>query len=66
MKITLIIGEEEDIMDIDGEKTIKDLLHQKQIPLETVVVKKNRQIVNEEELLEDGDTIEIIRVIYGG
>ncbi|WJI09898.1 MoaD/ThiS family protein [Methanobacterium sp. CWC-01] len=65
MNITFIMGEEEKRMEIMGGK-IKDLLQEMEIPLETVVVKKNQQIVIEEESLEDGDTIEVIRVIYGG
>jgi sulfur carrier protein len=65
MDITFIMGEEEKKMEIKGG-TIKDLLQEMKIPLETVVVKKNQQIVIEEEPLEDGDTIEVIRVIYGG
>ncbi len=49
-----------------GGGSIKNLLQELEIPLETVVVKKNQQIVIEEEPLEEGDTIEVIRVIYGG
>lgn len=65
MNITFIMGEEEKTMEIKGG-SIKDLLQELEIPLETVVVKKNQQIVIEEESLEEGDTIEVIRVIYGG
>ncbi|MDP3065803.1 MAG: MoaD/ThiS family protein [Methanobacteriaceae archaeon] len=65
MNITFIMGEEEKNLNIKGG-TIKDLLQDMEIPLETVVVKKNQQIVIEEEFIEDGDIIEIIRVIYGG
>ncbi|HNS25398.1 MAG TPA: MoaD/ThiS family protein [Methanobacteriaceae archaeon] len=65
MNITFIMGEEEKIMETGGG-SIKNLLQELEIPLETVVVKKNQQIVIEEEPLEEGDTIEVIRVIYGG
>ena len=65
MNVTFIMGEEEKTMEINGG-SVKDLLQELEIPLETVVVKKNQQIVIEEESLEDGDTIEVIRVIYGG
>jgi sulfur carrier protein len=65
MNITFIMGEEEKTIKID-RGSIKDLLQEMEIPLETVVVKKNQQIVIEEESLEEGDTIEVIRVIYGG
>jgi sulfur carrier protein len=37
-----------------------------EIPVETVVVKKNHSIIIEEEIIEDGDLIEVIKVIYGG
>ena len=65
MNITFIMGEEEKTMEIEGGN-IKNLLQELEIHLETVVVKKNQKIVIEEESLEDGDTIEVIRVIYGG
>jgi sulfur carrier protein len=66
MKITLIIGEKEEIMEISEDKTVKDLLEIIEIASETVVVKKNDSIVIEEELVEEGDLIEVIQVIYGG
>jgi sulfur carrier protein len=37
-----------------------------EIPVETVVVKKNQSIIIEEEPVENGDVIEVIKVIYGG
>lgn len=66
MKIKVVIGEEQEIKEITEEKNIKDLLKMLEIPSETVVVKKNEFIVIEEEIIEEGDTIEIIKVIYGG
>lgn len=66
MKINVIIGEEKEIKEISEDKTIKDLLKLLEIPSETVVVKKNEFIVIEEEIIEEGDTIEVIKVIYGG
>ena len=33
---------------------------------ETMVSKKNGEIVIEEETIEDGDEIEFIQIIYGG
>ncbi len=53
-------------MDVDEGKTVRNLLQMIEIPVETVVVKKNKAIIIEEEPLEDGDIIEVIRVIYGG
>jgi sulfur carrier protein len=66
MEITLIIGEDKEIKEISEDKTIKNLLEILDIPSETVVVKKNDFIVIDEEIIGDGDTIEIIKVIYGG
>lgn len=66
MKINVIIGEENLIEEIPGGYTVKDLLKKLDIPSETVVVKKNGFIIIEEELIQEGDTIEIIKVIYGG
>jgi len=66
MKINVKVGNSEDTVTISEEKTIKDLLESMEIAVETVVVKKNDYIVIDEEVLEDGDSIEIIQVIYGG
>jgi sulfur carrier protein len=66
MEVTVIMGEDEKKMDLQGDKSIKDLLRMLKIPSETVVVKKNHGIVIEEEPVEEGDILEIIRVIYGG
>ncbi len=66
MKIKLIIGDKEEFIEISDNKTVKNLLDIVEIASETVVVKKNDFIVIDEELVEDGDLIEIIQVIYGG
>ena len=66
MKIKLIIGEKEELIEISENKTVKNLLDIIDIVSEMVVVKKNDYIVIDEELIEDGDLIEVIQVIYGG
>lgn len=66
MKIRVIIGEENLNQEIPEGCTLKDLLKEMEIPSETVVVKKNEFIIIEEDLIQEGDTIEIIKVIYGG
>jgi sulfur carrier protein len=66
MRIKLVIGEKEESLEITDNKTVKDLLNSVDIASETVVVKKNDSIVIDEEILEDGDLIEVIQVIYGG
>lgn len=66
MKFTLIIGDEKESRDLSDGLTIKNFLEEMDFPLETVVVKKNGQIVIEEEIIMEGDVIEVIKVIYGG
>lgn len=66
MEVTVVIGEDEKKIDIDEGKTVKHILKMMEIPIETVVVKKNQSIINEEDIVEDGDIIEVIKVIYGG
>ena len=66
MEITLIIGDKKEIREIPENITIKYLLKILEIPSEIVVVKKNEFIVIEEEIIGDGDIVEIIKVIYGG
>lgn len=48
------------------ESTILDLLEEIDVNLETVVVRLNGMIVPEEDVLEDGDDLEIISVVSGG
>ena len=66
MEITVINGKEELTVEIKDKMTIKEILEAIKISSETVVVKRNNEVVIEEEIIEDGDIIEIIRVIYGG
>ncbi|MDR2623977.1 MAG: MoaD/ThiS family protein [Methanobrevibacter sp.] len=46
--------------------TIKGLLNSKNISSESVVTKKNGDIVVEDEVINNGDEIQLIRIIYGG
>lgn len=66
MKFTVITDDGKKILESGAPQRIKDVLGELEIPIETVVVKKNGQIVIEEEEISDGDIIEVIRVIYGG
>ena len=46
--------------------TIKNLLDDLELSSETVVSKRNGEIVIEDTVIEDGDEIEFIQIIYGG
>ena len=64
MSFTLKIKDKVEEREINGDLTIKDLLDD--LSSETMVSKKNGEIVIEEETIEDGDEIEFIQIIYGG
>ncbi|MBP2047032.1 MoaD/ThiS family protein [Methanobacterium aggregans] len=66
MEIKLTIGEKKELKEFLSNLTVKEMLELLDVPSETVVVKKNNRIVIDEELLEDGDELEVIQVIYGG
>ncbi|MDR2545428.1 MAG: MoaD/ThiS family protein [Methanobrevibacter sp.] len=51
---------------INSNTTIKDLLDKLNISSESVVTKKNGNIVVEDEIINDNDEIQLIRIIYGG
>ncbi len=66
MKFTVIIDDEKRIMESEENKTVKDVLDELEIPIETVVIRKNGELIIEEDEISDGDIIDVIRVIYGG
>lgn len=66
MSFSLKIKDKVEERDIDGELTIKKLMDDLELSSETLVTKKNGEIVIDEEIIEDGDEIEFIQIIYGG
>lgn len=66
MSIKLI--NKKDVKEIEyvENTSIETLLKNENIPIETVVIKQNGQTVTEDEIVNDNDEIEIIKVIYGG
>lgn len=66
MEIKVTIGEKKELKEFPPNLTVKEMLDLMEVPSETVVVKKNNCIVIDEELLEEGDELEVIQVIYGG
>ena len=66
MTFKLKIKDNVEEREFDGELTIKELLDDLDLSSETIVPKKNGEIVIEEEIIEDGDEIEFIQIIYGG
>ena len=66
MTFKLTIKDNVEERELNGELTIKELLDDLDLSSETIVSKKNGEIVIEESTIEDGDEIEFIQIIYGG
>lgn len=66
MEVTVIYGKREEKKEIPDNASVKEVLDLMDISSETVVVKRNNEIIMDEEYLKNKDVIEVIRVIYGG
>lgn len=52
--------------ELNGKTTILNVLNDLEVSPQTIVAKKNDQIVSEDAEINDGDTIKLIQIIYGG
>ena len=66
MNIKLINKKDVKELEINENTSVEDILKLEEIPIEIVVIKVNEQTVTEDEILKDGDEVEVIKVIYGG
>ena len=46
--------------------SIKDLLSELELSPQTIVSKQNGELVIEDTIIEDGDEIQLVQIIYGG
>lgn len=46
--------------------TIKDLLNELELSAQTMVSKQNGELVIEDAVINDGDEIQLVQIIYGG
>ncbi len=46
--------------------TIKDLLNELDLSAQTVVAKQNGELTIEDSVINDGDEIQLVQIIYGG
>lgn len=46
--------------------SIKDLLNDLELSAQTIVSKQNGELVIEDTIIEDGDEIQLVQIIYGG
>lgn len=66
MPITFINKDETKEIEYEENLKVEDILKKEEIPIETVVVKLNDETVTEDEIINDNDKLEVIKVIYGG
>ena len=50
----------------DDDYTINDLLKELGLSSQTIVAKQNGELVIEETVIESGDEIQLVQIIYGG
>lgn len=58
------LNEEKEIP--DENYTINDLLSELELSAQTVVSKQNGELVIEDTVINDGDEIQLVQIIYGG
>ena len=67
MKFTLKYKEINEEREIPNENyTINDLLNELELSAQTVVSKQNGELVIEDTVIENGDEIQLVQIIYGG
>jgi len=65
-KLKVLPGGEEKLIDVGSGITVKELLKKLGLSPESYVVTKNGEVVVEDEIISDGDVIEVYRVVSGG
>lgn len=50
----------------DDNYTINDLLNDLDLSAQTIVAKQNGELTLEESVINDGDEIKLVQIIYGG
>ena len=66
MQFTLKYKSIDEKRELSDNYTIKDLLSDLELSAQTVVSKQNGELVIEDTVIEDGDEIQVVQIIYGG
>lgn len=67
MSFTLKYKDINDEREIPSDNyTIKDLLNELELSAQTMVSKQNGELVIEDTVINDGDEIQLVQIIYGG
>ncbi|BBL61135.1 MAG: MoaD/ThiS family protein [Methanobrevibacter arboriphilus] len=66
MSFTLIFENKKEDKELTEEICVQDVLNDLDVSIESTVVKKNGEIVEEEAIIKEGDEVQIIQIVYGG
>ena len=66
MKFTLKYKQINETRHLKENYTIKDLLNDMELSCQTTVAKQNGDLTIEDSLINDGDEIQLVQIIYGG
>lgn len=66
MKFRLKFKDINESREFEGEYTIQNLLNDLGLSAQTIVAKQNGELAIEESVIDDGDEIQLVQIIYGG
>ncbi len=67
MKYSLKFKGIDEIREFENENfTIRDVLNELGLSAQTIVAKQNGELTIEDSLINDGDEIRLVQIIYGG
>jgi sulfur carrier protein len=66
MKFKLKYKQIDEERELEENYTIQNLLDELELSAQTVVAKQNGDLTIEESVIDDGDEIQLIQIIYGG
>ena len=66
MKFNLKFNDIDEERNLNDNYSIKNLFDDLSVSGQTIVAKQNGELAVEESLINDGDTIQLIQIIYGG
>lgn len=66
MEFTLRYKKTTETRQLKENYSIKELLDDLELSAQTTVSKKNGELVIEETVIDDGDEIQLVQIIYGG
>ncbi len=66
MNFNLKFNQIDETRDLKENYSINDLLHDLELSSQTVVAKQNGDLTVEESIINDGDEIQLVQIIYGG